>query len=103
MQAMSRLGTQASFIKRHIQAIFTAKIRARCALKFGDRFFRNGSTTDSGGYPQFRPLLGAKRKSISEGWMSVHSQEEKLVGVSETRVLSNLITTLDQYLQISWG
>ncbi len=40
--------------------------------------FRFGSTTDSGGYLQFRPLMGVKRKSISSDWMSACSQEETL-------------------------
>ena len=37
---------------------------------------RIGSTTDSGGYPQFRPLSGVERKSISEGWRSVYSHKQ---------------------------
>jgi len=34
-----------------------------------------GSTTDSGSHPQFRPLIWAKRTSISGGWRSAFSQE----------------------------
>ncbi len=37
--------------------------------------FRVGSTTNSGGYPQFRPLSGEERKSISGNWRSPCSQE----------------------------
>ncbi len=50
--------------------------------RWNDRF---GSTTDSGSYPQFRPLLGAKRKSFSGGWMSACSQKEKSVLPQEVR------------------
>ncbi len=39
---------------------------------------RFGSTTDSEGCPQFRPLLGVQRKSISGGCMSVRSQKQTL-------------------------
>ncbi len=38
-----------------------------------------GSTTDSGGYPQFRPLSGAKQTWISGDWKSVHSHKRSLV------------------------
>ncbi len=37
------------------------------------RDFRFGSTTDSEGCPQFRPLLGVQRTSISGGWRSACS------------------------------
>ena len=40
--------------------------------------FRSGSTTDSEGCPQFRPLLGVEQTSISGSWMSVPSQNRTL-------------------------
>ena len=39
--------------------------------------FRLGSTTDSEGCPQFRPLLGVKRTSILGDWMSPCSHQQK--------------------------
>ncbi len=35
----------------------------------------SGSTTDSEGCPQFRPLLGVQRKSKSSDWGSIHSHD----------------------------
>ena len=42
------------------------------------RYVAFGSTTDSGGYPQFRPLLGAERTSNSGRFRSACSHNRTL-------------------------
>jgi hypothetical protein len=65
-----------------------------------DRF---GSTADSGGYPQFRPLSGAEQKSIFGSCKSVPSQEQKFARVSEFKVLRSFVITPGQYPQFVHG
>ena len=61
---------------------------------FGD--VRDGSTTDSGGYPQFRPLSGVEQTSNSGRWTSDSSQQQKLAPL--TQIERCTLTTLREKL-----
>ncbi len=52
--------------------------------------FRCGSTTDSEGYPQFRPLSGVKRTSNLGGSMSLPSQKRKMANQCRSRASLDL-------------
>jgi hypothetical protein len=65
-------------------------------------FTQPGSKPDSGGYPQFRPLSGVKRKSILGDWRSAPSHNWKFAGLylDWNQGLRKLIQ--QRYVSLGW-